>query len=89
MMISELINRLQELKSIHGDLLVCVEDPSRPIYFSEHWIDKVEVYKDVGVFQDFKYCYIIMEDDSDIIDEFFKKRGKKLLPCKVVDYDDN
>ena len=64
MTITELINRLQELKSTHGDLMVCVEDNSRPILFQEHWIDKVEVYSDVGVFQDFKYCYIIMEDDS-------------------------
>ena len=89
MVISELINRLQELKSIHGDLMVCVEDNSRPILFQEHWIDKVEVYSDTGVFQDFKYCYIIMEDDSEKINEYLKKRGKKLLPRKIVDYDNN
>lgn len=85
MTITELIDRLQELKSIHGDLMVCVEDNSRPVLFQEHWIDKVEVYSDVGVFQDFKYCYIIMNDDSDIIDDYLKKRGKKLLPSKIVD----
>ena len=85
MTITELINRLQELKSIHGDLQVCVEDNSRPLLFQEHWIDKVEVYFDTGVFQDFKYCYIIMDDDSDIIDEYLKKRRKKLLPSKIVD----
>ena len=85
MTITELINRLQELKSIHGDLQVCVEDNSRPLLFQEHWIDKVEVYSDVGVFQDFKYCYIIIDDDSDIIDDCLKKRGKKLLPSKIVD----
>lgn len=87
MTITELIGRLQELKSIHGDLEVCVEDNSRPILFQEHWIDKVEVYSDIGVFQDFKYCYIIMEDDSEKINEYLKKRGKKLLPRKIVDYD--
>ena len=85
MVISELIDRLQELKSIHGDLMVCVEDNSRPILFQEHWINKVEVYSDTGVFQDFKYCYIIMDNDSDIIDDYLKKRGKKLLPSKIVD----
>jgi len=85
MTITELIDRLQELKSIHGDLMVCVEDNSRPILFQEHWIDKVEVYSDTGVFQDFKYCYIIMEDDSDKIDEYLKKKGKKRLPSKIVD----
>jgi hypothetical protein len=85
MTITELIDRLQELKSIHGDLMVCVEDNSRPILFQEHWINKVEVYSDIGVFQDFKYCYIIMDDDSDIIDEYLKKRSKKLLPSKIVD----
>jgi hypothetical protein len=73
MTITELINRLQELKSIHGNLQVCVEDNSRPLLFLEHWIDKVEVYSDTGVFQDFKYCYIIMEDDSDKIKEYLKK----------------
>ena len=85
MVISELINRLQKLKSIHGDLMVCVEDNSRPILFQEHWINKVEVYSDTGVFQDFKYCYIIMEDDSEKINEYLKKRGKKILPSKIVD----
>lgn len=85
MTITELINRLQELKFTHGDLMVCVEDNSRPILFQEHWINKVEVYSDTGVFQDFKYCYIIMDDDSDIIDNYLKKRGKKLLPSKIVD----
>jgi len=85
MTITELVNRLQELKSIHGDLMVCVEDNSRPILFQEHWINKVEVYSDTGVFQDFKYCYIIMDNDSDIIDDYLKKRGKKLLPSKIVD----
>lgn len=85
MVISELINRLQELKSVYGDLEVCVEDNSRPILFQNHWIDKVEVYSDTGVFQDFKYCYIIMDDDSDIIDDYLKKRGKRLLPSKIVD----
>ena len=85
MTITELINRLEELKSIHGDLMVCVEDNSRPILFQEHWINKVEVYSDTGVFQDFKYCYIIMDNDSDIIDDYLKKRGKKLLPSKIVD----
>jgi hypothetical protein len=85
MVISELINRLQELKSIHGDLMVCVEDNSRPILFQEHWVNKVEVYSDIGVFQDFKYCYIIMDDDSDIIDDYLKKRGKKLISSKIVD----
>ncbi len=74
MTITELINRLQKLKSIYGDLMVCVEDNSRPILFQEHWINKVEVYSDIGVFQDFKYCYIIMDDDSDIIDEYLKKK---------------
>lgn len=85
MRITELIDRLQELKSVHGDLMVCVEDDSRPLLFQEHWVDKVEVYSDTGVFQDFKYCYIIMDDDSDIIDDYLKKRGKKLLSSKVVD----
>lgn len=85
MIITELINRLQELKSIYGDLMVCVADNSRPILFQEHWIDKVEVYSDIGVFQDFKYCYIIMEDDFEKINEYLKKRGKKLLPHKIVD----
>ena len=85
MTITELINRLQELKSIHGDLEVCVEDNSRPILFQEHWVDKVEVYSDIGVFQDFKYCYIIMEDDSEKINECLKKKGKKILPSKIVD----
>ena len=89
MVISELVDRLQELKSIYGDLEVCVEDNSRPILFQEHWINKVEVYSDTGVFQDFKYCYIIMDDDSDIIDDYLKKRGKKLLSSKIVDYDNN
>ena len=74
MTITELIDRLQELKSIHGDLMVCVEDNSRPILFQEHWINKVEVYSDTGVFQDFKYCYIIMEDDSEKINEYLKKK---------------
>lgn len=73
MTITELIDRLQELKSIHGDLQVCVEDASRPLLFLEHWIDRVEVYSDIGVFQDFKYCYIIMEDDSYKIKEYLKK----------------
>ena len=73
MTITELINRLQELKSIHGDLMVCVEDNSRPLLFLERWVDKVEVYSDTGVFQDFKYCYIIMEDDSYKIKEYLKK----------------
>ena len=85
MTISELINSLEELKSIHGDLMICVEDNSRPILFQEHWVDKVEVYQDTGVFQDFKYCYIIMEDDSEKINECLKKKGKKLLPRKIVD----
>ena len=85
MTITKLIDRLQELKSIYGDLLVCVEDTSRPLLFEEHWINKVEVYSDTGVFQDFKYCYIIMDDDSDVIDEYFKKRGKKFIPSKIVD----
>ena len=89
MRITELIDRLQELKSIHGDLMVCVEDNSRPLLFLEHWVDKVEVYQDTGVFQDFKYCYIIMEDDSDIIEECLKKKGKKIIPSKIVDYDNN
>jgi hypothetical protein len=83
--ITELIDRLQELKSIHGDLQVCVEDNSRPILFQEHWINKVEVYSDTGVFQDFKYCYIIMDDDSEYINEYLKKKGKKILPSKIVD----
>jgi hypothetical protein len=26
-----------------------------------------------------------MDDDSNIIDEYLKKRGKKLLPSKIVD----
>ena len=85
MVISELIGRLQKLKSIYGDLQVCVEDNSRPILFQEHWIDKVEVYSDTGVFQDFKYCYIIMEDDSEKIDDYFKKKDKKYFPSKIVD----
>ena len=85
MTISELIDRLQELKSIHGDLMVCVEDNSRPILFQEHWVNKVEVHSDIGVFQDFKYCYIIMDDDSNIIDDYLKKRGKKLISSKIVD----
>lgn len=85
MKITELIDRLQELKSIHGDLMVCVEDNSRPLLFQEHWVDKVEVYSDTGVFQDFKYCYIIMEDDSEKINECLKRKGKKLLPSKIVD----
>lgn len=85
MTITELINRLQELRSAYGDLMVCVEDNSRPLLFQEHWIDKVEVYSDIGVFQDFKYCYIIMEDDSEKINEYLKKKGKKLLPSKIVD----
>ena len=85
MTITELIERLQELKSIHGDLMVCVEDNSRPILFQEHWINKVEVYSDIGVFQDFKYCYIIMEDDSEKINEYLKKKGKKILLSKIVD----
>ena len=74
MTITELIDRLQELKSIHGDLMVCVEDNSRPMLFQEHWINKVEVYSDTGVFQNFKYCYIIMEDDSEKINEYLKKK---------------
>lgn len=73
MTITELIDRLQELKATHGDLQVCVEDNSRPLLFQEHWVDKVEVYSDIGVFQDFKYCYIIMEDDSKKIKEYLKK----------------
>jgi hypothetical protein len=73
MTITELVNKLKELRSIHGDLQVCVEDKSRPLLFLEHWIDRVEVYSDIGVFQDFKYCYIIMEDDSDKIKEYLKK----------------
>ena len=85
MTITELIDRLQELKSIHGDLMICVEDNSRPVLFQEHWIDKVEVYSDIGVFQDFKYCYIIMEDDSEKINEYLKKKSKKILPSKIVD----
>ena len=85
MRITELINRLQELKSIHGDLMICVEDNSRPLLFQEHWVDKVEVYSDIGVFQDFKYCYIIMEDDSEKINEYLKKKSKKILPSKIVD----
>lgn len=85
MTITELINKLEELKSIYGDLMVCVEDNSRPILFQEHWINKVEVYSDTGVFQDFKYCYIIMEDDSEKINEYLKKKGKKILPSKIVD----
>ena len=88
MTITELIDRLQELKSIYGDLMVCVEDNNRPILFQEHWVDKVEVYSDIGVFQDFKYCYIIMDDDSDIIDEYLKKKGKKIIH-KIIDYDNN
>lgn len=88
MTITELIDRLQELKSIHGDLEVCVEDNSRPILFQEHWINKVEVYSDTGVFQDFKYCYIIMEDDSEKINEYLKKRGKKIIH-EIIDYDNN
>ena len=88
MVISELVDRLQELKSIYGDLEVCVEDNSRPILFQEHWINKVEVYSDTGVFQDFKYCYIIMDDDSDIIDEYLKKKGKKIIH-EIIDYDNN
>ena len=89
MTITKLIDRLQELKAIYGDLLVCVEDNSRPLLFQEHWVDKVEVYSDTGVFQDFKYCYIIMEDDSEKINEYLKKKGKKILPSKIVDYDNN
>ena len=85
MTITELIDRLQELKSIHGDLQVCVEDKSRPLLFLEHWIDRVEVYSDIGVFQDFKYCYIIMEDDSEKINKYLKKGGKKILPSKIID----
>lgn len=85
MTITELIDRLQELKSIHGDLMVCVEDNSRPLLFQEHWVNKVEVYSDTGVFQDFKYCYIIMEDDSEKINECLKRKSKKLLSSKVVD----
>ena len=85
MTITELIGRLEELKFIHGDLQVCVEDNSRPLVFQEHWIDRVEVYSDIGIFQDFKYCYIIMEDDSEKINEYFKKRGKKYFPSKIVD----
>ena len=88
MTITELIDRLQELKSIYGDLQVCVEDNSRPILFQEHWIDKVEVYSDTGVFQDFKYCYIIMEDDSEKINECLKKKGKKIIH-EIIDYDNN
>lgn len=88
MTITELIDRLQELKSIYGDLMVCVEDNSRPILFQEHWVDKVEVYSDIGVFQDFKYCYIIMDDDSDIIGEYLKKKGKKIIH-EIIDYDNN
>lgn len=37
MVISELVDRLQELKSIYGDLQVCVEDNNRPLLFQEHW----------------------------------------------------
>lgn len=71
MTITELIEKLQNLKEIHGNLEVCVEDPSRPILFLEHWIEDVKVYNDVGIFQDFKYCYIIMEDDSYKIEEYY------------------
>ena len=85
MTISELINRLEELKSIYGgDLMVGVEDTSRPFLFINHWINKVEVYQEIGPVE-FNYCIIIMDDDSDIIDEYFKKRGKKLLPSRIVD----
>ncbi len=85
MTITELINRLEELKSIYGgDLMVGVEDTSRPFLFINHWIDKVEVYQEIGPVE-FNYCSIIMDDDSDIIDEYFKKRGKKLLPSRIVD----
>ena len=77
MTITELINRLQELKSIHGDLEVCVEDPSRPLIFLEHWIDKVEVYNDTEIFQNFKYCYIIMENDSEKIKNWIDKHDNR------------
>ena len=85
MTITELINRLEELKSTYsGNLLVGVEDTSRPFIFINHWIDKVEVYQETGPVE-FNYCCIIMDDDSNIIDEYLSKRGKKLLPSKIVD----
>ena len=85
MTITELINRLEELKSIYGgNLMVGVEDTSRPFLFINHWIDKVDVYQETGPVE-FNYCCIIMDDDSNIIDEYLKKKGKKLLPSKIVD----
>ena len=85
MTITELINRLEELKSTYGgNLMVGVEDTSRPFLFINHWINKVEVYQEIGPVE-FNYCCIIMDDDSNIIDEYLNKRGKKLLPSKVVD----
>ena len=85
MTINDLINRLEELKSTYGgNLLVGVEDTSRPFVIINHWIDKVEVYQETGPVE-FNYCCIIMNDDSDIIDEYLNKRGKKLLPSKIVD----
>ena len=45
MTITELINRLEELKSTYGgNLMVGVEDTSRPFVFINHWVDKVKVY---------------------------------------------
>jgi len=85
MTITELINRLEELKTTYGgDLMVGVEDNSRPFLFNNHWVNKVEVYQETGVVE-FNYCCIIMDDDSDIINDYLKKKGKKLLPSKIVD----
>ena len=85
MTITELINKLEELKSTYGgNLMVGVEDTSRPLIFINHWVDKVEIYKETGPIE-FNYCCIIMDDDSDIIDKYLNKRGKKLLPSKIVD----
>lgn len=85
MTINELISRLEDLKTTYGgDLMVGVEDNSRPFLFINHWINKVEVYQETGVVE-FDYCCIIMDDDSDIINDYLKKKGKKLLPSKIVD----
>ena len=85
MTINELISRLENLKTTYGgDLMVGVEDNSRPFLFTNHWINKVEVYQETGVVE-FNYCCIIMDDDSDIIDDYLSKKGKKLLPNKIVD----
>lgn len=81
MKISELINKLIEIKNKYGDLEVCRENPHPPAYYAtELFLKDLIVYQDTGMFQNFQYLYLIFETEEESIFYWNKIRKKKGYP---------